>query len=210
MVRFPIEPTRTALLLVDLQRVFVEGTPWAAPDGPAVAKRLARLAGICREHRITVIHTAHVVRTDGSNTGIMREIVPLIADGLIDESNPLAELHPLADFRSEDILVRKPRFGAFHGTDLELILRTAQIDTLLIGGIATHVCCDTTAREATARDFKVLFLSDGTACFSLPGTGTGPVEADDLQRAVLATLAFGFGEVLSVDSAIHRIRNGSM
>ncbi|WP_371786149.1 cysteine hydrolase family protein [Streptosporangium subroseum] len=209
MVRFSIEPTRTALLLIDLQRVFVEGAPWAAPDGLAVAKRLARLAGICREHHITVIHTVHVVRADGSNTGVMREIVPLIADGLIDESSPLAELHPLADFRSEDILIRKPRFGAFHGTDLELILRTAQIDTLLIGGIATHVCCDTTAREATARDFKVLFLSDGTACFSLPGTGTGPVGADDLQRAVLATLAFGFGEVLSVDSAIHRIRNGS-
>ncbi|SNS25060.1 ureidoacrylate peracid hydrolase [Streptosporangium subroseum] len=153
-----------------------------------------------------MIHTAHVVRADGSNTGIMREIAPLIADGLIDESSPPAELHPLADFRSGDILIRKPRFGAFHGTDLELILRTAQIDILIIGGIATHVCCDTTAREATARDFKVLFLSDGTACSSLPGTGTGPIEAEDLQRAVLATLAFGFGEVLSVDSTIHRIR----
>lgn len=96
MVHFPIEPTRTALLLVDLQRAFVEGSPVAAPDGRAVAERLGRLAGVCRDHQITVIHTAHVVRADGSNTGIMREILPVVADGLIDEGNPLAEPHPLA------------------------------------------------------------------------------------------------------------------
>ncbi|MBE1605865.1 cysteine hydrolase family protein [Actinopolymorpha pittospori] len=206
MVHFPIEPTRTALLLVDLQRVFVEGSPVAAPDGPAVAERLGRLAGVCRDHQITVIHTVHVVRADGSNTGILSEILPPVADGMIDEENPLAEPHPLADIHPGDILIRKPRFGAFYGTDLDLILRAAQIDTLLIGGIATHACCDTTAREAAARDFKVLFLSDGTACFTLPGTGTGPVDADDLQRAVLAVMAFGFAEVLSVDGAVRRIQ----
>jgi nicotinamidase-related amidase len=207
MVRFPIEPARTALLLVDLQTAFVEGSPVAAPAGRAVATRLGRLAGVCRDHQITVIHTMHVVRADGSNAGIMREILPVVADGLINEGNPLAELHPLAEVRPGDILVRKPRFGAFHGTDLELILRAAQIDTLLIGGIATHACCDTTAREASARDFKVLFLADGTTCFPLPGAGTGPpVDADDVQRVVLAVMAFGFGEVLTVDSAIRRIQ----
>ena len=147
----------------------------------------------------------------GATPGIMREIVPPVAEGLINGDGPLAELHPLAGMRPEDILVRKPRFGAFHGTDLELILRAAQIDTLLIGGIATHACCDTTAREASARDFKVLFLADGTTCFALPGTGTDPpVDADDLQRAVLAVMAFGLAEVLSVDSAIRRIQTASI
>ncbi|MFE0631955.1 isochorismatase family protein [Streptomyces sp. NPDC058864] len=209
MVHFPVDPARTALLLIDLQRAFVEESPVAARGGRAVVERLGRLARICRDHRITVIHTAHVVRADGSNTGVMRDILPPVADGLINEDNPLARLHPLTEVHPEDILIRKPRFGAFHGTDLELILRAARIDTLLIGGVATHACCDTTAREACARDFKVLFLSDGTACFPLPDTGGDMIDADELQRVVLAVMAFGFGEVLSVDSAIDRIRAAS-
>jgi len=57
----------------------------------------------------------------------------------------------------------KPRFGAFQGTDLELILRSRGIDTVIVTGVATNVCCDTTAREAAVRDFRVFFLSDGTA-----------------------------------------------
>jgi isochorismatase family protein/alpha/beta hydrolase family protein len=64
-----------------------------------------------------------------------------------------------------DILLDKPRYGAFHGTDLDLILRARGIDTVIIAGIATNVCCETTAREAVVRDFRVFFLSDGTATF---------------------------------------------
>ena len=65
---------------------------------------------------------------------------------------------PLSTKRSSldphDILLEKPRFGAFYGTDLELILRAHGIDTVIISGISTPVCCDTTAREAQARDFR--------------------------------------------------------
>jgi len=67
-----------------------------------------------------------------------------------------------------DLILAKPRLGAFHGTELEIILRAASIDTLLIGGIATNMCVETTAREAAVRDFRVLFLRDGTATFALP------------------------------------------
>ena len=59
--------------------------------------------------------------------------------------------------------LEKPRFGAFHGTDLELILRSRGIDSVIISGIHTTVCVDTTAREADMRDFRVFFLSDGTS-----------------------------------------------
>ncbi|WP_432838729.1 cysteine hydrolase family protein [Dactylosporangium sp. CA-092794] len=205
MVTFDITPHRTALLIVDLQRLFVEGSPVAAPDGPAVLERLRRLAATCRQAGIRIIHTAHVVRPGGANAGVMGEVVPAVRAGLIDDGNPIAELHPGSEVHTGDVVLKKPRYGAFHGTDLELILRGAGIDTLIIGGIATHVCCDTTAREASVRDFRVLFLSDGTACFPLPDIGFGPVTADDLQRAVLGAIAFAFGEVLSTEEATRRI-----
>jgi ureidoacrylate peracid hydrolase len=102
-------------------------------------------------------------------------------------------------------LVGKPRFGSFHGADLEVILRSRAIDTLILGGINTNVCVDTTAREAAAREFRVLFLSDGTANFDLPHGGLGPVRAEELQRAACAVMAFGFAEVTTVGQVLDRL-----
>ena len=93
-----------------------------------------------------------------------------------------------------DILLDKPRFGAFHGTDLELILRSRGIDTTIISGFTTNVCCETTAREAMVRDFCVLFLSDGTA--------GGSVER---HQAALVTLGRRFAQVLTVDEMMQKI-----
>ena len=103
-----------------------------------------------------------------------------------------------------DILLDKPRFGAFHGTDLELILRTRGIDTLIISGVATNVCCETTAREAAVRDFRVFFLSDGTATAPM-----GNLSAEQLQNATCTTLGFLFAEVLTVDQMIAKVQASS-
>ena len=100
----------------------------------------------------------------------------------------------------QDILLDKPRFGAFHGTDLELILRSRGIDTIIVTGIATNVCCDTTVREATVRDFRVFFLSDGTATFDI-----GDVSAAEIQRVTCATLGLLFAQVLTVDEMLSKI-----
>ena len=74
------------------------------------------------------------------------------------ETPEAAALHKELVVDPADILLEKPRYGAFHATDLEMILRTHGIDTLIITGIATNVCCETTAREAMVRDFRVFFL----------------------------------------------------
>ena len=86
-----------------------------------------------------------------------------------------------------------------------MILRSRGIDTIILGGINTNVCVDTTAREAAAREFRVLFLSDGTANFDLPDGGLGPASADELQRTACAVMAFGFAEVISVWQALNQI-----
>ncbi len=200
-----IDLARTALVIVDMQRVFVADSPIAAPAGAEVAARLNRLAAACRQSGIPVIWTRHVVRPGGSNIGLLGEMVPPVAAGIIDEDAPTAALHELMDVHEDDIIVNKPRFGSFYATDLEVILRSNGIDMIILGGINTNVCVDTTAREAAVREFRVLFLSDGTANFDLPDGGLGAVSAEDLQRAAVAVMAFGFAEVITVDEVLRRI-----
>ena len=205
MVHFAVDPGRTALVIVDMQNVFVAGSPIAAPQGTVVAGRLNRLAAACRQAGIPVIWTRHVTRPDGSNTGLLGELVPPVAAGIINENAPTAALHPLMEVRPGDVVVGKPRFGSFHGTDLEVILRSRGVDTVILGGINTNVCVDTTAREAAVREFRVLFLSDGTANFDLPDGGLGAASAAELQRTACAVMAFGFAEVVTVDQVLGRI-----
>jgi ureidoacrylate peracid hydrolase len=188
-----------ALVNVDMQACFVEGTPVSAPDGLAVLGRINRLSAACRAAGIRVIHTAHILRPDGSNAGVLGEFVPQIRRGMINRGSPAAALHAGLIVDPRDILLEKPRFGAFQGTDLELILRAQGIDSVIISGIATNVCCETTAREAAARDFHVFFLSDATATFDLGG-----IPAAQLQQATCTTLAL-FGKVLATDAMLAAI-----
>jgi nicotinamidase-related amidase len=200
MVDFAVDPRKLALLNVDLQNVFVEGTPVSPPDGPAIVARVNKLAAACRKAGVLVIHTAHVTRPDGSNVGVMGEIIPLVREGMIAKGSFTAAFHKDLKIEPTDIVLEKPRFGAFHGTDLELILRSRGIDSVIITGIATNVCAETTAREASVRDFRVFFLSDGTSTVDMNG-----VPRDALQRATCTVLGTVFAQVLTVDQMIDKL-----
>ncbi len=126
-----------------------------------------------------------------------------VDEGGITSGSESAALSPLLDVHPDDIILVKPRYGAFTGTDLDLILRFQGIEAVIIGGIATNVCCETTAREANMRDYKVFFLSDGTA-----NRGFEDLSAEDIKKATLATLRFAFAQVLSVDEVIEKIKKG--
>jgi nicotinamidase-related amidase len=200
MIDFPVVPDRTALVNIDMQNCFVHGSPFSAPDGLAVQDGINRVAAACRNAGIVVIHNCQVLRPDGSNIGVLGEIAPIVKKGIINKGSPSAALHRGLVIDPRDILLEKPRFGAFHGTDLELILRSRGIDTIIVAGIATNVCCETTAREATVRDFRVFFLSDGTTTFDI-----GDVSAAELKRATCATLGFLFAQVLTVAQMIRKL-----
>jgi len=196
MVDFRVVPERTALLSVDLQRLFVEGTA----DGLRIVDRVNGLAKACREAGILVVHTRHVLRADGSNQGVLGEIVPQVLSFLSDGLETTA-LHPSVVVDPRDVIVDKPRFGAYYGTELEPLLRNRGIDTVIICGIETNVCCETTAREANARDFHVLFVSDCTGT-----AGNAHASADELQKATLANVAALFGQVLTLDEVLRKVR----
>lgn len=203
MVDFPIIPSKMALINIDMQNCFVENSPIAAPGGIEVLTRINRLAEVCRSVGTLVVHTSHVLRPDGSNRGVLGEILPPVNDGIINKGSLSAKLHIGVKVDRKDVLLDKPRYGAFHGTDLELILRSKGIDTIIISGIATNFCCETTAREACVRDFRVLFMSDGTTTFDI-----GDVSAAEIQKATCATLGFGFAQILTVDQMITKLGRG--
>ena len=200
MPDFTVNLKRLALVNVDMQNCFVENSPFAAPDAFEVMRRINRLAEACRKSDVMVVHTLHVVRPDGSNAGVMGEIIPAVREGAINKGNPQAELHGDLIIDRGDVILEKPRYGAFHGTDLELILRARDIDSIIVTGIATNVCCETTAREAAVRDFRVFFLSDATAT-----SGIGDLSADEVQRATCATLGKRFAQVLTTDEMLSKI-----
>lgn len=160
----------------------------------ALIDRLNALAERCRKAEILVILTAHVLRADRSNAGTLPDKVAAVGQGMIDETSESAALHSALRIDPRDIIVRKPRFSAFAGTDLELILRTRGIHTLIVGGIATDICCESTARDASDRGLHVIFLSDGTAA----GSGADDPHAAETHAAALARLDAFFGDVVSI------------
>src|SRR5258707_1320909 len=191
MVTFAIDPRKSAVVAIDLQNCNVEKSPIAAPLGLQVVDKLNLLAAHYRAAGSTIIWTRHAVRPDHSDVGILGETVPPVAQGVIDDGAPSAALHPKVVVQPGDIILAKPHFGSFQATELETILRARGIDTVLIGGIATNFCCDTT----------------GTATIDLRDTAGGTIPADQVQRLTLATLAFAFAEVLSVAEACEKLQS---
>ncbi len=97
------------------------------------------------------------------------------------------------DVQPEDLKVSKRRFGAFvqGSSDLHEILRSRDIDTLIITGTATNVCCESTARDAMMLNYKVAFIADGCATFN-----------DAEHNATLDILAYAFADVMSTDECL--------
>lgn len=210
MVNWTIDPQRTALLVVDLQNIFVEDhEPISAPDGLEIVERMNALADICRQYSMPVIYTAHVLRRDLANIGLLAQMFPpMVTEDLITQGTTTAAIHKGFRVEPGDIYLEKPRFGAFTGTDLELILRGKGVDTVIIGGIATNICCETTAREANHREFKVVFLEDGTTTSGYGDKGWGELTPAEVKKATLTTLAYAFAEVTSCAEVTERIVAG--
>ena len=114
------------------------------------------------------------------------------------------ELHPEVAARPRDLLIEKSLPGSFTNTPLEEWLRERGIMTVSIVGYMTHMCCDTTARQAVHRGFKSEFLSDATGTLPLSNAG-GEVTAEELQRSILAAQAQLLSEVLPSSEWIGRL-----
>ncbi len=204
MTKYEMVPHRTALVNIDMQNAFVEGTPLSAPNGRSIIGSINGLADTCRKAGVLVIHTVHVTREDGSNLGTMGKLIEPVRDGYIKKGSETAKLHPDIHLGPNDIILEKPRYGAFTGTDLDQILRGNGIDSIIITGICTNICCETTAREAGMKDYQVFFTEDGTETFPI-----GNVGVDEIKRVTLATLGTAFANIVTIPDLITLIETAS-
>ncbi|MGH8546821.1 MAG: cysteine hydrolase family protein, partial [Gammaproteobacteria bacterium] len=169
--RWPITVKNTALIVVDMQNIWVH--PRGArylPLSEDIVPRIQELLGFCRWNQVPVIYLHTTKRKDLADAGIFADVKPHTHDAGDEWSNfegsPGAELYEPVKPSAGDILVKKFRYSGFYGTQLENLLRALGRDTIAITGVATNVCCDSTARDGAMRDFKVLFLSDCNASFT--------------------------------------------
>jgi nicotinamidase-related amidase len=204
-VRWTINTKRTAIIVVDMQAVFCDpdGAVYI-PDAIKVVDPILRIMDSGRKAGVPIIYLRHVVRGDGSDTGRMRDIYPgvdAILDRSLDSVQIIAPLTP----KKGDIVVDKLFFSGFHNTDLDSILRAHDIDTIVITGTVTNVCCESTVRDAVHREYKVIVVSDACAAQPYPDMGWGSLTAEEVQRVTLTVMAHEFGEVTTTKDLIERL-----
>lgn len=190
------DPKKTALLVIDMQNDFLSDEGWYARKGidishmQKIIPHLKKLIAVMRRLNVPIIYTRHMFR-DVKDGGILVSVRPILKDGglrcgtwgveIIDELKP----------RPEDWIVQKSRLSAFFSTNLDLILRGLKVDTVILTGILTNQCVESTSREASFRDYKVIVISDCVGTIHL-----------DLHEPSLKATRVGWGDVTTSDEII--------
>jgi nicotinamidase-related amidase len=172
----------SALLVVDMQNFFLDRrSPTFTPGGLAILPNVGKLIAAFRRRRLPVIYTAHVHKSNQMDGGILG----WWWEGMVIEGTKDAQIYPDIAPQPEEKVVLKHRYSAFYNTDLEIVLRCLKVSDLVVTGVMTNLCCESTARDAYFRDYRVFFVMDGT----------GTVD-EELHLATLKNLAFGFAYVV--------------
>ncbi len=176
----------SALLVIDMQRFFLDpASPTFTCGGVAILPTVKRLMDAFRRAGRPVIFTRHVHHPGDIDSGIMG----WWWEGMCLEGSPESEIHPdLAEMPGEKV-VFKHRYSAFYNTDLETVLRCSNVEDVVVSGVMTNLCCESTARDAYYRDYRVFFPADGTGSVS-----------EEMHVASLLNLAFGFAYVTTADA----------
>lgn len=186
---------KTALIVVDMQNGFCHedgfmnkiGLDWTTSrDAIGPVKRLIDAA---HSSGMPVFYTRYTLNEDYSDAGLMREVFPQIMDarGMIRDTWDADIVDDLAPAAS-DRIIDKTRYSAFYDTDLEEQLRALGIDTVIVCGVTTNVCVESTVRDAFFRDIRIVVPSDGTAAVS-----------PELHEGALRDFEYSFGPVVTVD-----------
>lgn len=197
---------KTALLVIDVQREYFDPSgPAYVPAGAGVLPRIQRLIAEFRTRELPVIFIRHQHRSDGSDIGRMADFAAADEPDSFVEGTQRVELLEDLGVGDSDIVVVKRRYNSFHGTDLDSILRTLAVRSVVITGLMTSFCCETTAREAHGRDYEVLFVSDANAGPDLQRVDGTPLPHSEVLENTMAALAAGFAEIVSSDQVVTRL-----
>jgi ureidoacrylate peracid hydrolase len=194
-----LDARRTALVVIDMQNAFVApGAPIEVPGARDIVPNINRLAAELRKRGVPVIWVLHQNAADG------RDWMPFF-DVFVKPENRSRAVQALSAASEQqklwaglsaapgDLRVTKNRYSALiaGASDLGTHLKQRGIDTLLIAGTKTNVCCECTARDAMMLDYKVVLLCDCTAALS-----------DDEHLATLENVIQQFGDVMTADDAL--------
>jgi nicotinamidase-related amidase len=175
-----IDLDRTALIIIDMQRDFLEPGGFGAALGNDVSRLKAAVGPIrkvldaARGGGMLVIHTREGHRPDLSDAPplkvergdpAMRIGAPGPMGRILVRGEPGHDIIPELYPAGGEPVIDKPGKGAFYQTDLELMLKNRSIETLLVCGVTTEVCVNTTVREANDRGFRCIVLSDCCASY---------------------------------------------
>ena len=143
------------------------------PDGPQALTKIKTLLNWARTKQIPVIHIVH--HTNRPN-------YPYFVPGSVG-----VEIHQEIIPTASEPIISKHKPGSFTGTRLAELLQELAVNTLIICGYMTHMCCDTTTREAAGRDYQVVFATDATATKDLQFGGQ-LIPHHQVQQTVLAVM----------------------
>jgi ureidoacrylate peracid hydrolase len=195
-----IEPARTALIVVDMQNGFVDpALPISVPVAREIVPNINRLAAACRAAGSAVVWLKQLMgeaEAAGWDNWFDTFVTAELRDALVTHLSagaPGFEIWPELEVDPADEIVVKNRFSAFiqGASDIEARLRARGIDTLLITGTVTNVCCESTARDAAMLNYKVIMVSDANAARS-----------DEDHNASLNNMFNIFADVQSTDEVI--------
>ncbi|MFM8534165.1 MAG: isochorismatase family protein [Acidimicrobiia bacterium] len=197
-----IDATRTALVVVDMQNYYMgEGFPNEAPVARAIVPNVNRMAAALRAAggRVVWIQTDSREALAKWSNHHKYKLTPERAANrirLLSEGDEGFKLYRTLEPRPEDLYVRKIMFSAIlpNSGDLDRVLRQHGIETLLIAGTKTNVCCESTARDASMMNHRVAMISDCNA-----------TSTDEEHAAALNGFQISFGDVMTVDEAVERL-----
>ncbi len=202
-----VDPSTTALIVIDLQNAFVaEGAPYECPAARGIVPNVNRLAEKMREagSEIVWLMSTQPPRDDPRFWSVFFDNFESDARreecvAALTEGSPGHAFYPALDVRRGETIIKKYRFSALipGSSNLDDHLRAHGIDTLLITGAATNGCCESTARDATMMNYRVIMLSDATAAFN---------DANHLNG--LWTVFQAFGDVRTTDEVMAMIDDG--
>jgi len=200
-----LDPKKTALLVIDMQNTFcMPGSPGEVVAARGIVPNINRLTPRLRELGVPVIWVLHAnTHTEGrSDWEVFFNYVVRnreVRQRMVESLSPARQaVWKDLDVGAADITLIKNRYSALaHGAStLERVLRNLGIDTVLVGGTKTNVCCDSTARDAMMLDFKSVMLSDCCAALS-----------DDEHLASLETFIQQFGDVMTSEEVLDRMQS---
>lgn len=183
-----LKPDKAALLVIDMQLFFLDPlSPSFTCGGLAILPNLVKIINAFRQANRPVIFTRHVHHPDQLDAGIMG----WWWEGMCLEGSPESEIRQELFPKSNEKVIFKHRYSAFYNTDLETVLRCQQVEDIVITGIMTNMCCESTARDGYFRDYRVFFPADGSGSIT-----------EEMHVASLINLAFGFSWVTDIDTIV--------